>query len=219
MPDGVVLLHGIFRSSWSMWSLAQFLARHGYETLNLDYASRRFDLPELAAQMYPKVHAFSEQLEGRVHFVGHSMGGLLARTYIHAYRPRRLGRVVMIGTPNGGSEVADKLQYWWLFRKLYGPAGQRLITDQRGFSHIFGQTDYDVGCIAGNATIDPIGSMIIGGENDGKVSVASTKLYGMKAHAVVPVSHTFLSANRKVQQLTLEFLQSGVMNSQGVAST
>lgn len=214
MQDGVILLHGIFRSSWSMWSMSMYLARRGgYRTLNLDYDSRDYPLEELADHIHPKIEKFMQKTEGQIHFVGHSMGGLLIRTYINRYRPQKLGRVVMIGTPNKGSEVADKLKNFWLFHKLYGPAGQQLLTDQTSFFSIFGNVNYELGIIAGNGTIDPIGSYLIGGENDGKVSVESTKLNGMKAHRVVPVSHAFLPGSGLVEKLTLEFLQTGQMSS------
>ena len=72
-----------------------------------------------------------------VHFVGYSMGGLIIRAYLQKYRPQHLGRVVMLGTPNQGSEVADAIRHFWLYRRFYGPAGQELITDQTAFAHLF----------------------------------------------------------------------------------
>lgn len=211
MQEGVVLLHGVFRTSISMRSLHRYLLKQGYHIRNIDYQSRHYSLQELAEHIHPVISEFSKEAD-KIHFVGHSMGGLLTRTYLNRYKLEKLGRVVMLGTPNRGSEVADKLQRWWIFRELYGPAGQQLITDQSGFSQILGTVNYDVGVIAGNRTIDPIGSYIIGIENDGKVSVESTKLVGMKAHKVVPVSHTFLPDTRQVQELIVEFLKTGQMN-------
>ena len=218
MQEGVVLLHGIFRTSISMRSLHRFLLKQGFKVCNIDYASRRFTLQELAEHIHPVVADFSGKVE-KVHFVGHSMGGLLTRAYLNTCRPENLGKVVMLGTPNKGSEVADKLQRWWIFRELYGPAGQQLITDQSGVMQVLGTVNYDVGIIAGNRTIDPIGSYIIGIENDGKVSVESTKLPGMKAHRIVPVSHTFLPDTRQVQELVVEFIKTGQMTNQASAST
>ncbi len=137
------------------------------------------------------------------------MGGLVIRAYLHRYKPQNLGRVVMIGTPNQGSEVADFLQTRKLYRMLYGPAGQQLITDQSGFMHHFGAVDYEVGVIAGNRPVDLISSRIIGKANDGKVSIDSTKLSGMKDHVIVPSSHTFFPSNPHMLMQTLEFLKQG----------
>ena len=87
---------------------------------------------------------------GALHVVAHSMGGLLARAYLARHRPARLGRVVMLGTPNGGSEVADLLRGWPLYRLVFGPAGQQLVTAQaEALRAAFGAVDYELGSLAG----------------------------------------------------------------------
>ena len=209
MTDGVVLLHGIFRSSKSMKHLADALQTASYAVLNLDYPSTRYPLESLIEIIHPQIVSFAAGLSGQLHFVGFSMGGLLTRAYLSKYHPEKLGRVVMLGTPNKGSEVADFLQNRWLFRKLYGPAGQQLITNQQAFHHVWKAVDYELGIIAGNRTIDPISSWIIGQPNDGKVSIESTKLAEMKDHIVVPATHTFFPQNKEAQSQTLRFLQTG----------
>src|SRR6185369_12329883 len=120
-PPGVVLLHGIARTSRSLRKVEKALLACGFATLNLDYASRRKPLEALAADIHPDITAFARTIGGPLHFVAHSMGGLLTRVYVARYRPAALGRVVMLGTPNGGSEVADLLQGLWVYRAFYGP--------------------------------------------------------------------------------------------------
>ena len=94
--------------------------------------------------------------------------------------------------------------------KIYGPAGQQLTTDQKKIKNLLtDKIDYELGIIAGNFTIDPISSSIIPGNDDGKVSIESTKLKGMKDHIVVSASHTFFPSNKKVKQQTLSFLKNG----------
>src|SRR6478672_4832823 len=104
--DGVVLLHGISRTSRSFRKMQASVEAAGYATLNVGYASRSKALEALAEDIHPAVERFAEGLDGCVHFVCHSMGGLQARIYVARHRPKRLGRVVMLGTPNGGSEIA-----------------------------------------------------------------------------------------------------------------
>ena len=80
---------------------------------------------------YPAVADFAATTDGPIHFVGHSMGGLLTRVYLARYRPARLGRVVMLGTPNGGSELADLLKGLAIYRAFYGPAGLQTVDRHR----------------------------------------------------------------------------------------
>jgi pimeloyl-ACP methyl ester carboxylesterase len=207
--DGVVLLHGILRSRRSMQGLARFLRAAGYRTLNLDYPSTRQPIEAIAVHIHPEVTAFAPSVSGMLNFVGHSMGGLAIRAYLYRYRPPNLGRVVMLGTPNRGSEVADILKDRWVYRRFFGPAGQQLVTEFAAADAIFGPIDYELGVVAGSRSIDPISSLIIGDPNDGRVSIERTKIAGMADHVVVAASHAFLPANKQVQRLVLEFLRRG----------
>jgi pimeloyl-ACP methyl ester carboxylesterase len=212
--DGIVLLHGIFRTHRSMGRLARFLERNGFAVLNLGYPSTKYPIEMLVDIVHPRIENFTESITGQLHFVSYSMGGLLMRAYLCKYRPSHLGRVVMIGTPNKGSEVADFLKSMKLYRWLYGPAGQQLITDQAAFAHCLGKVDYELGVIAGNRPIDPISSRIIGKPNDGKVSIDSTMLEGMKDHIVIPSSHTFFPSNKATWHQVLLFFRNGEFSRQ-----
>lgn len=207
--NGVVLLHGIVRSRRSMRGLTRFLGAHGYRTLNLDYPSTRQPIEVIAAQIHPEIVPFARSIPGKLHFIGHSMGGLVIRSYLHRHRPQNLGCVVMLGTPNQGSEVADILKDRWAYRKFFGPAGQQLVTELTTADALFGRIDYGLGVIAGSRSIDPISSLIIGDPNDGRVSIERTKIAGMADHTVVTVSHAFLPASKQVHRLVLEFLRQG----------
>jgi pimeloyl-ACP methyl ester carboxylesterase len=219
-PDGqspgVVLLHGIARSSRSLGKLQQALEAAGFATLNLDYPSRRKPLDLLAEHIHPAVAGFAERSEVAIHFVGHSMGGLLARVYVAKHRPAQLGRVVMLGTPNGGSEVADLLKGLFLYRSFYGPAGQQLTTNLEGTLKSLPALDYKVGIVAGDRSIDPISSMfILPKPNDGRVSVQSSKLDGMADHITIKTSHTGLAHHQVAINQTIAFLRQGRFNSLG----
>ncbi len=209
MRDGVALLHGVLRTRWSMARLARRLEAEGRLVANIDYPSRRHPLERLAEIVHPEISALAARVEGRLHFVGHSMGGLLIRAYLARFRPANLGRVVMIGTPNRGSELADLLADLRLYRALFGPAGRQLVTDQSGFADLFGPVDYEVGIIAGRLSANPLGEFIFGGPNDGKVSVARARLDGARAFAALPVSHTFAMESRTVWRHVSTFLDTG----------
>jgi pimeloyl-ACP methyl ester carboxylesterase len=208
--DGVVLLHGIGVGSWSLKRLDRALQRRDFATLNLDYASRRKPIEALADEIHAPIAAFAEQCDGSIHFVAHSMGGLLTRVYISRHRPARLGRVVMLGTPNGGSEVADLLKDLSIYRAVFGPAGLQLSTTQDPVLAALPPPDYAIGIIAGCRTIAPIASaFVLPRPNDGRVSVASAKLTGMADHVVVKASHTGLPRHTVTIEQTIAFLHDG----------
>lgn len=204
---GVVLLHGIARTRASLRSLERALQASGFATLNIDYASRKKPIAALADDIHPEVARFAER-EAPLHFVAHSMGGLVARAYLAKYRPARLAGLVMLGTPNGGSEVADFLSGSWLYRSFYGPAGLELTTATR--TNADPVSDYPVGVIAGNRFIDPVaGLFVLPKPNDGRVSVHSAMLAGMADHIVVKASHTRLPRHAIAIEQTIAFLRDG----------
>lgn len=208
--ERVIVLHGIARSSDSMQTLADFLVGQGYDVLNIDYPSTEYTINELVDIVQQKMSATQQHSIGKTHFVGYSMGSLIIRGILSKYRPAKLGRVVMLGPPNQGSEVADFVKNFFLYQRIYGPAGQELGTDQGDYSGRFGSVNYELGIIAGDRSIDPISSMIIPGTDDGKVSVARTRLTGMKDHIVIHTTHTFMMNNKTVLQQTAHFLQTGM---------
>jgi pimeloyl-ACP methyl ester carboxylesterase len=207
---GVVLLHGIGVGSWTLRKLERELRRRGFATLNLDYASRKKPIEALAEDIHAPISDFADRCNGPIHFVAHSMGGLLARLYIAKYRPARLARVVMLGTPNGGSEVADLLMGLALYRAVLGPAGLQLSTAPDPVVASLPLPDYEVGIIAGCRTISPIASLLVlPRPNDGKVSVASSKLANMADHTIVKASHPGLTRHPAAIEQTIAFLRAG----------
>jgi pimeloyl-ACP methyl ester carboxylesterase len=208
--DGVVLLHGISRTARSLRKMQAAIETSGFATLNPGYASQRKTLEALADDIHSDIERFTGTIEGSVHFVCHSMGGLLARVYLGKYRPKRLGRVVMLGTPNGGSEIADRLKDFKTYRAWFGPAGQQLVTRRDAATKaMFASTDYPVGIIAGNRSIYPIALALLPRPHDGRVSVENTKLDGMTDHIVIGSSHPWLVRNRQAIEQTIAFLGEG----------
>lgn len=208
--DRVLLLHGIARTSASLAKLARSLDAAGFATLNLDYPSRKQSLADLAEHVHKAATPFLAQPGGQAHVVTHSMGGLLARAYIRRHRPPDLGRVVMMGPPNTGSEFADVLARHPLYRGYFGPAGQQLGTDPEGkLSRLFGVVDYPVGVIAGDRALDPLGWLLLPRPNDGRVSVDRTHVGGMAGHVTVHATHALMVRNAEVIRHTIRFLRPG----------
>jgi len=206
--DGVVLLHGISRTALSFRKMQLALQRAGFATLNLDYESRRKALEGLAEDIDPAIQRFADRIDGSVHFVCHSMGGLLARVYIARHRPKHLGRVVMLGTPNSGSEIAERLKNFGVYRAFFGPAGQQLGTRRdAAIEALFPPVDYPVGIIAGDRSIYPLA--LLPKPHDGRVSVEKTMIDGMADHIVVGTAHPWLVRNSVAVAQTIAFLQDG----------
>lgn len=208
--EGVVLLHGLCRSAASMAPMAAALAKAGYGVDNIDYASRTAGVDKLSEDVIgATMHGGRLAGCAKVHFVTHSLGGILVRSYFSRHRDARLGRVVMLGPPNQGSEVVDHLKDWGVFQWLNGPAGGELGTGPDAPPRMLGPVTFELGVIAGDRSINWINSLMIPGSDDGKVSVQRTRVAGMQDHLVVHVSHPFLMKRRQVIEATLRFLQTG----------
>lgn len=209
--EGVVLLHGLCRTPASMKRMEKSLAAAGYIVANVAYASRTASVEQLADAAIDDALARADIKRcTTVHFVSHSLGGILIRSYFARHAEPRLGRVVMLAPPNQGSEVTDRIGSWWLYRKLNGPAGAELGTSTDSAPHRLGPVTFELGVIAGDRTINWINSFaMIKGPDDGKVSVARTKVEGMKEHLTLHVSHPFIMKNRRVIRHTISFLKTG----------
>ncbi len=210
-PEGVILLHGLCRSDASMKKMAQRLGDAGFVVENVSYPSRTADVETLAANAIESALANPSLADcPRIHFVTHSLGGILVRAHYSKRDRGRLGRVVMLGPPNQGSEVVDALKPWRFFNKLNGPAGKELGTTADSTPNRLGPVNFECGVIAGDRSVNWINSLaMIRGKDDGKVSVERTKVEGMKEHVVVHTTHTFMMRNREVIEKTIRFLKTG----------
>jgi len=207
----VVLLHGLARTASSMKPMERALAEAGFATANVDYPSREYPVEELADIAVPEGLESCRRNEDvtKIHFVTHSLGGILVRQYLSDRKIDELGRVVMLGPPNQGSIAVDELGDIPGFDWLNGPAGHQLGKGPDSVPRKLGPATFELGVIAGDRTIDPITSAVLDDPDDGRVSVEDTKLDGMEDFIVVDHSHAFMMRMRSTIELTIHFLKTG----------
>lgn len=207
--DCVLLIHGLARTSASMKKLLEPFELLGHQVVNVNYPSRKKSVEELSTLAVKELGIDRCEAGSTVHIVTHSLGGILVRYYLAQHKPEKLGRVVMLAPPNQGSEVVDSLRNVPGFKLINGIAGLQLGTDDNSIPKNLGPVDFDLGVIAGTKTFNPLLSRFLPNPDDGKVSVASTRVAGMQDHIVLPVTHTFMMRSKTVIEQTLHFIQNG----------
>lgn len=211
-PDDelVVLVHGLGRSDWSMWKFAQRLEAAGYKVCRLNYPTIGESVASVLTETTKQINVCIVSAP-KVHFVGHSLGGLVIRAYLQNNKARleknSVGEVVLIGTPNKGSELADHFSDSWLM-KIGGGIGRALMTGNNSLGNNLDELDVNVGVIAGTKS-SGLTSKKFKGLNDGLVSVESTKLKSMSDFITIEVNHTQMRYNVEVAEQTMHFLKNG----------
>ncbi len=211
---GVILLHGIVRSSKSIYKVADQLRAEGFAAFPMEYPSTQISIPEAAEQLDSVIR----HLEGveELHLVGHSMGGLVIRAWFDRHSDPRVKRVVMLGTPNYGAELADYFKRNVLFRTIFGPAGRQLVTDDSGLILKLPIPPVEFAVIAGGRGDGKGWNPLIPGDDDGTVTVQSVRLAGAADSSVIPVLHHALLGDVEVARQTARFLKTGALRENGV---
>ncbi|MBX3173776.1 MAG: hypothetical protein KF709_05155 [Gemmatimonadaceae bacterium] len=191
--DLVVILHGMGRTPRSMSALAEALEGAGFSVLNIGYSSYCCSIPELGATVRREIDAARGDAT-TVHFVGHSLGGILIRWMLAQDEPPAgVGRVVLMAPPNQGAKSADR--YAGILGWMLEPIDE-LRTDS---SATVQKLPPSIGV--------PVG--IIAAAHDGKVRVEETHLKDETAHVIVDANHAFVMRNDTAIALTLAFLRTG----------
>ncbi|MFT5124649.1 MAG: triacylglycerol lipase [Kiritimatiellia bacterium] len=209
-PDYVVVLHGMGRTHHSMARVAHHFSRQGYTVINRSYPSRDKTIHVLSEEW---LHSLLEREitdpQVKVHFVTHSLGGIVLRHYLKHHELPNLGRVVMLAPPNQGSELVPIMGRLPIYGWIVGPAGLELGIDEDAVPLQLGPATFELGVIAGNRSLNPVYSWMIPGPDDGKVSVARARLDGMRDFVTVPYSHTWLMNRKNSLQHMERFIRTG----------
>ncbi len=212
--ETVVLLHGLARSDKAMNKMEKELRTEGYTVINHGYPSTSASIEKLTAQIFK---ALEPQIKDAktVHFVTHSMGGIILRQHLEEHTIPCLGRVVMLAPPSRGSEVPDKLGNIFLYKWINGPAGNQLGTGTNSHPLRLKAPAFELGIIAGDRSINPILSMLIPGPDDGKVSLARVKPAAYTDYIKLHATHPCIARNNKAIGQTKHFLEHGKFNQAG----
>ncbi|WP_455203373.1 esterase/lipase family protein [Kaarinaea lacus] len=199
----VILIHGIWMNGWDMTLLRRRLRRAGFHAIQFSYSSVRNNLKQAAEQLQQLVR---RQEDDEIHFVAHSLGGLLIRRLFSDFPQQKPGRIVTIGTPHQGSLVAKRLCKFSGGRWLLGKSvEQGLLGDVPPWS-----AEHQIGIIAGDRSFG-VGRFLtrLPKPNDGTVLVDETPLPGMSDYKILHVNHMGMVFSAAVAAEVIAFLQNG----------
>lgn len=205
----VIVTHGLGRTPASMAILAHRLEDAGFRVVRFGYPSRSEPIAALVERLQDAVARCCGDDPGRVHFVTHSMGGVLVHSFLAGRPEPHEGRVVMLSPPSQGSEIVDAFADSDLIRSFLGPAGSRLGTSPDGIASQLGPVRFRLGIITGSRSMNPIGSWLIPGPDDGTVGVDRAHVEGASSFLVLPATHTFIMNRRDVAEEVVHFLRHG----------
>jgi triacylglycerol lipase len=210
--ETVVLLHGLARSSKAMNKIEKTLEKEKYRVINVDYPP----IEQLTEEIFRTIEPKIKDME-TVHFVTHSMGGIILRQYLEDHELPNLGRVVMLAPPSRGSEVADKLGEVFLYKWINGPAGNQMGTGADSLPIKLKPPTFELGIIAGDRSINPLLSILIPGPDDGKVSLARVKPAAFTDYVQLHATHACVMRNQTAIRQTVHFIKHGAFTSKEVS--
>lgn len=212
----VIALHGLIRTAGSLRKVCGYLHEQaGYTAIAMNYSSTRTEV----AQHARALKSIIDHLEGvdRIDLVSHSLGSLVIRHYLsdttdpatNRQGDPRIQRIVMYAPPNQGAELAEKLGRNQVFKMVFGVAGTQLARAWPELEKHLAIPQCEFGVIAGGRGDDRGWNPLLTGDDDGVVSVATTRLPGAADSLVLPASHTFIMSNSQVLECTRRFFEHG----------
>lgn len=206
--EWVILIHGIGMNNMMMWKMAEHIETQGFHVKRIGYPSWQTQTQDILNIVNHQINTCCADLTQKIHFVGYSLGGLLVRNYLNQYRPAQLGNTVLIGTPNQGTEIADRLMESKLIKYLM-PITSDLGTSQTSLPNQLPPPNYPVGIIAGLFEND-LNEPFLPGLDDGIVPISSTQLKNMQDFILIHTGHPMMFYNQTVSDQVIHFLKNGV---------
>jgi pimeloyl-ACP methyl ester carboxylesterase len=201
--DAVLLLHGAWMNPLVMSYLAHALRAEGFTAQTMGYRTIRDPLEAHLSRLAIRIARLDA---GRVHLVGHSMGGVIALRYLQSSGDGRVNRVVLIGAPVAGCRAAEGFAAF---------AGGEMMMGQslalwRDPVNVSVDPRFEVGAIAGTRAFG-LGAVVtrLPKPNDGVVCLDETKFPALRDHLAVPLGHTMMIVSSRVARQTAAFLKSG----------
>ena len=216
-PTLVVLQHGIWRSAYSLWRLERALRDHGYEVLNPSYPSTQGMIEEHAQSLGKSLEGYLAEREGpapRLCFIGHSMGGLVIRSYLAQEGAREADLCLFIATPQRGASLVDERKDGLMFKLFMGSKSALQLSPGSGFyTSLARLTCQEIGVILGSKGDAGGWNEDIPGDDDGTVAVSEAQLPEQTDLCALPLGHTRISCSAEAIEQALHFLGKGEFRS------
>lgn len=204
--ENVILVHGILRGSSSMNKIRRGLSHQGFIVTDFGYSAKDGSIDEISARLHKEACKIGK---GKIHFVTHSLGGIIVRYYISKYKPNNIGRVVMIAPPNSCSVFAAKLSNLPLYESILGRPGREIAHGEDCIVKDLPEPDFEFGIIAGGTGFKMGFNPFLKGDNDGTVLLNETKMSGMSDFMQIRGQHSLLLFSKEVVFGSINFIKNG----------
>jgi triacylglycerol lipase len=208
--DYVVVIHGLAWVRDTLKPTAKHLQDEGYQVVRFKYDSRQtLDEPALAQEITHLLQTECPDPTRRIHFVAHSMGTVVTRSYLQQHSLPNLGQVVLMAPPNQGTELADAIGKSKLLQEIFGRGAIALGTDASSLPNRLAPPTYSPGVIMGDRSMFWPTSWMLPGRDDGVIAVERGKLPGMGGFIVLPANHIRLPGDVSVLRAMDAYLRTG----------
>jgi hypothetical protein len=212
----IVVLHGLFRTRSSMANLGGALSKSGdYKTFCVGYPTTRGSVESHARSLDNVVRS----LEGisEINFIAHSLGNLVVRHWLNDFaaaertlpKGQSFGRMVMLAPPNRQPKLATILVRGTVANFVAGPAAEAMATGWEKLEPKLATPRFEFGVLAGGKADGKGFNPLLPGDDDGVVTVESTRLPGARDFRVLPVLHSFFMNDKRVHEYAMRFFEHG----------